>query len=153
MGTLAAEAEAGAAFDATTAKDEVVRAMITEGNTEVLTIEPSPEWGGTLIEEEKYNEGEGIPSTLAPNLETPQKKRRRSKEEMQASWTLRRRRTRFAIAAKATRARWENLEAHIEFPTLKPKENTASQEPVAEEPQIEGLLYENGLLKEEVQAL
>ena len=36
---------------------------------------------------------------------------------------------------------------------MRPKENDAPQEPVAEEPQIEGLLHENGLLKEEVQTL
>ena len=49
--------------------------------------------------------------------------------------------------------KWENIEANIEFPILRPKENAAPQEPIAEEPQIEGILFENGLLKEEVQAL
>ena len=49
--------------------------------------------------------------------------------------------------------KWANIEANIEFPILRPKANAAPQEPVAEEPQIEGLLFENGLLKEEVQVL
>ena len=40
---------------------------------------------------------------------------------------------------------------NIELPILRPSINNAPQEPVAEEPQIEGILYENGLLKEEVQ--
>ena len=34
-----------------------------------------------------------------------------------------------------------------------PRTNAAPQEPVAEEPQIEGILFENGLLKEEVKVL
>ena len=49
---------------------------------EVLTIESSPEWGGTLIEEEQENaETKDIPFTLAANLEipAPRRKRRRSK--------------------------------------------------------------------------
>ena len=49
---LTAEVEAGAALDAVTAEAKDVRATITEGNIELLTIESSPEWGGTLIEEE-----------------------------------------------------------------------------------------------------
>ena len=52
MEALIVEAEIGAALDAVTAEAEDVRAMIIEGNTEVLTIESSPKWGGTLIEEE-----------------------------------------------------------------------------------------------------
>ena len=49
---LTAKDGAGETLDAVTAKAEDVRAMITEGNIEVLNIESSPEWGGTLIEEE-----------------------------------------------------------------------------------------------------
>ena len=49
---LTTEVETGAALDAVTVETEDVRAMITEENTEVVTIESSPEWGGTLIEEE-----------------------------------------------------------------------------------------------------
>ena len=52
MGAPAAEAKAGASLDATTVEDEAVGAMMIEENTEVLTIESSPEWRGTLIEEE-----------------------------------------------------------------------------------------------------
>ena len=70
MEALTAEAEAGVALDAATDEAEDVRATITEGNREVLTIESSPEWGGTLIEEEKKDaEIEDIPSTSAANLE------------------------------------------------------------------------------------
>ena len=36
---------------------------------------------------------------------------------------------------------------------MRPKVNAAPQEPIVEEPQIEGILFENGVLKEEVQAL
>ena len=83
LDALTTEAEIGAALDAGIVEVEDVRAMITEENMEVLTIEYSPEWGGTLIEEEQENaETEDIPSTSAANLEIParQRKRRRSKE-------------------------------------------------------------------------
>ena len=56
-------------------------------------------------------------------------------------------------AVEAARKRWETLEAQIEFPTLEPRPIDAPQGPVEEEPQIEGLLFENTLLKEEVQIL
>ena len=85
MEALTAEVEARVALDVATAESKDVRAMIIEGNTEVLIIESSPEWGGTLIEEEHENAKiEDIPSTSAANLEipAPQKKRRRSKEEV-----------------------------------------------------------------------
>ena len=45
MEALTAEAETGAGLDATTAEAEDVRAMIIEGNIEVLTIESSPKLG------------------------------------------------------------------------------------------------------------
>ena len=66
---------------------------------------------------------------------------------------MRRRRTRSVTAAKATWTRWENIKENIEFPILRPRTNAAPQEPVIEEPQIEGILFENGLLKEEMKAL
>ena len=66
---------------------------------------------------------------------------------------IRRKITRSVTIAEAAHARWETLEAQIEFPILRPKENDAPQELAAEEPQIEGLLYKNGLLKEEVHSL
>ena len=70
MEALTTEVEAGATLDAMIAEAEDVRATITEGNTEVLTIESSPEWGETLIEEEQENTKiEDIPSTSATNLE------------------------------------------------------------------------------------
>ena len=84
--------------------------------------------GGTLIEEEQENaETEDIPSTSAVNLEipAPQRKRRRSKEEIQASLPIKRKITRSITAAEAAWARWETLEAQIEFPILRPKENDA----------------------------
>ena len=52
---------------------------------------------------------------------------------------MRRRITRSFIAAEAAWERWANIEANSEFPILRPKTNAAPQEPVAEEPQIEGL--------------
>ena len=73
---LTTEVETGAALDATTVETKDVKAMRTEENTEVVTIESSPEWGGTLIEEEHPEEQENvgtrdIPSTSATNLENP----------------------------------------------------------------------------------
>ena len=52
---LTTEAKAGAALDVVTTEAKDVRATIIEENTEVLTIESSPEWWGTLIEEEQEN--------------------------------------------------------------------------------------------------
>ena len=49
---LTTEGETGAALDAATIETEDDRAMITKENTKVVTFESSPEWGGTLIEEE-----------------------------------------------------------------------------------------------------
>ena len=56
-------------------------------------------------------------------------------------------------AAEAARKRWATLEAQIEFPILEPRTIDAPQGPVEEEPQIEELMFENRLLKEEVQTL
>ena len=85
---LTTEGEIQAALDATTIDPEDDRDMATEENIELVTIESSPEWGGTLIEEEhpeeQENAGTGnIPSALAVNPENPapQRKRRRSKDE------------------------------------------------------------------------
>ena len=47
-----AEAETGAALNVATIEDEVVGDIMIEGYANILTIESSPEWGGTLIEEE-----------------------------------------------------------------------------------------------------
>ena len=68
--------ETGVALYVATIETEDVIAMIAEENTEVVTLEPSPKWGGTLIEEEHPEEQENvrtgdIPSTSATNLETP----------------------------------------------------------------------------------
>ena len=52
MEALTGEAETGATLDAMTVEAEDVRAMIIEENMEVFTIESSPKWGGSLIEEE-----------------------------------------------------------------------------------------------------
>ena len=85
MEALTAEAEIGEALDVATAEAKDIRAMMIEENTELLTIESSLEWGGTLIEEEQENvETEDIPSTSATNMEilAPQRKRRRSREEI-----------------------------------------------------------------------
>ena len=161
MGAPTAEDEAGAALDVATVEVEVVGSMMTKGNVEVLTIKSSSEWMGTLIEEEtemaETREDAGIrniPSTSVSKLESPlpQRKRRRSKEEVQASRPVRTRRTRSVVATEAMREKWANIEANIELPILRPKENVSPQELVAEEPQIGVLLFENGMLKEEVQA-
>ena len=64
-----------------------------------------------------------------------------------------RRRSRLVKEAQAAREKWADIEANIEFIILRLRTNNAPQEPVAEEPQIEGILYENGLLKEEVRFL
>ena len=42
---------------------------------------------------------------------------------------------------------------NVEIPILKPQASVVTEEPVANEPQIENLLFENELLKEEVQML
>ena len=69
---LTAEVETRAALDVAIVETKYVRAMIIEEDTEVLTIESSPEWGGTLIEEEQENvETEHIPSTSVTILEVP----------------------------------------------------------------------------------
>ena len=60
---------------------------------------------------------------------------------------------RSVTAAEATREKWADIEANIEFPILRSRTDNAPQEPVEEEPQLERILYENGLLKEEVQFL
>ena len=49
---LAAEGEIGAALNAPTIEPKGDRAMAIEENIDLVTIESSPEWGGTLIEEE-----------------------------------------------------------------------------------------------------
>ena len=53
---LTAEVETGAELDAVIVETKDVRAMITEENIEMVTIESSPEWGGTMIEEEHPEE-------------------------------------------------------------------------------------------------
>ena len=120
---LTAEVETREALDVAIVETKYVRAMITEENNEVVTIESSPEWGGTLIEEEHLEEQENvetgdIPSTSATNLEipAPQRKRRRSKDEIRASPPIRRKRTRSVTLAEATQERWATLESQIEFP-------------------------------------
>ena len=144
-------------MDAETIEFESIGAMMTEGNVEVLTIESSLEWMGNLIAKEtkmaetrEDAEIRNIPYTSATELEAPlpQRKRIRSKEEVQASRPVRSRRTRSIAAVEAVWERWENIKANIEFPILRTKANVDPQEPVVEEPKIEGILFENGLLKE-----
>ena len=53
---LTVEGETRAALDVATIEPEDYRAMATEENTDLVTIESSPEWGGTLIEEERPEE-------------------------------------------------------------------------------------------------
>ena len=77
LGAPAAEVEARVALDAAIVEAEAMGAIIIEENTEVLTIESSPEWRGTLIEEEtkmveerEYTETCNIPSMSTVGLET-----------------------------------------------------------------------------------
>ena len=125
---LTAEGETGAALDAATIEPEDDRAMATEENIELVTIESSPEWGGTLIEEEHTKEQENAgtgnissTSTVNPETPAPQRKRRRLKDEIKVSQTIRRKRTRLVAVVEAAREIWETLEVQIEFPILKPK--------------------------------
>ena len=115
---LTAEGETGAALDAATIEPEDDRAMETKENTELVTIESSLEWGGTLIEEEHPKEQENaatgnIPSTSAVNPETlaPQRKRKISNDEIKISPPIRRKRTRSVAVVEAARKRWATLEA------------------------------------------
>ena len=89
-------------MDAATVEAEAIGAMMIEGNVEVLTIESSLKWMGTLIDEEtdmeetrEDAERRKIPSASATQLEAPlpQRKRRILKEEVHESWLVRRRRT------------------------------------------------------------
>ena len=95
---------------------------------------------GTLIEEEiemaetrEDAEIRNIPSTSAVELESPlpQRKRRRSKEEVHASRPVRRRRTRSVIAAKVAWEKWANIKENIEFYILSPRTNVAPQESIS----------------------
>ena len=113
-----------------------------------------------MIEEEHPKEQENtrtgnIPSTSAVNPETPapQRKRRRSKDGIKVSPPIIRKRTRSVAVAEAAREICSTLEAQIEFFILKPRPIDAREGPIEEEPQIEGLLFKNRLLKEEVQTL
>ena len=76
-----------------------------------------------------------------------------SSKEIQASQLMRRRRTRPVTAAEVACAKWVDIEAHIKFPIFRPSTDNSPQKPIVEEPKIEGILYENGLLKKEVQFL
>ena len=93
-----------------------------------------------------------IPSTSAvnPDIPAPQKKRKRSNDEIKIAPPIRRKRTRSVAAAEVARKIWETLEAQIEFPILEPRPIDAPQGSVEEETQIEGLLFKNRLLKEQV---
>ena len=74
---LATEARTRVALNATTIEVEGVGAIMTEDDAEILTIESSPKWGGTLIEEEnwmeearKSTEKGNVPSTSAIDQES-----------------------------------------------------------------------------------
>ena len=69
MASLTAKAETGAALDAMTVETKDVRAMITEENTALVTIESSPEQGGTLIEEERPEEQENVGTGISLPLQ------------------------------------------------------------------------------------
>ena len=76
MEAATAKDETGAALDVATVEAEALGDIMKEGDVEILTIESSPEWGGTLIEEEngmeearKSTEKGNVPSTSATELE------------------------------------------------------------------------------------
>ena len=116
---LTVEGEIGAALNAATIEPEGDRAREIEENIELVTIESSPEWGGgTLIEEEWLEEQENIPSTSAmnpdipaPQKKTPQRRKKRSINELNITSPIRRKRTKTAAIVEATRKRWATLEA------------------------------------------
>ena len=155
------EGEIGATSNAATIEPEGGRARASEENTELVTIDSSPKWGGgTLIEEEQPEEQENIPLTSAVNSDilgkqkkTSQRRRKRSIKEFNITLPVRKKRTKSAEATEAVKRRWTTLEAQVEFPILVPRPMDAPQKAVEEEPSIEGLLEENTLLKEEVQVL
>ena len=68
-----------------------------------------------------------VPSTSATKLETlvPQRKRRRSTEEVHASRLVRRRRTISTGTTEEAQGKWTNIEESIEFPMLGPRTNAA----------------------------
>ena len=89
-----AEAETEAALNVVIVEYEDVGAIMTEGDAEILTIEYSPEWGGTLIKEEtemaetrEFTLKGDVPSTSIAELENlvPQRKKIRSREEVRES--------------------------------------------------------------------
>ena len=86
-----------------------------------------------MAEERGDAETGNTPSTSIAGLETlvPRRKRIRSREEIQASQPVRRRRTRSVIAAEAARSKWVDSEANIEFPILRRRTNNAPWDPVA----------------------
>ena len=116
---LTAEGEIGAALNAATIEPEGDRAKAIKENIKLVTIESSPEWGGgTLIEEEQLEEQENIPSTSAlkpdipaPQKKTPQRRKKRSINELNITSPIRRKITKSAATAEAAKKRWATLEA------------------------------------------
>ena len=74
------------------------------------------------------------PDIPAPQKKTPQRKRKRSIDELKITPPIRRKRTRSAAATEAARKIWATLEAQIEFPILVPRPMDAPQRLVEEEP-------------------
>ena len=67
---------------------------------------------------------------MNPETPVPQIKRKRSKDEINISPPIRRRRTRLVAAAEVAREIWATLEAQIGFPVLKPRPIDAPEGPV-----------------------
>ena len=59
----------------------------------------------------------------------------------------------FGCSNRSSKGNMATLEAQIKFPILKPRPIDAPEGSVEEKTQIEGILFENRLLKEEVQTL
>ena len=75
---LAIEAKNGAALNDAIVEVEAMGAIMTEADAEILTIESSLEWGGTLIEEEiemaetrEFTEEGHVPSISIAKLRNP----------------------------------------------------------------------------------
>ena len=64
-------------------------------------------------------------STVGLETLVPRRKRRRSREETQASRPLRIKRMRSVTAAEVAQEKWVYIEANIAFPILRPRTNNA----------------------------
>ena len=120
-----------------------------------MNVESSPEIRGTIIQEEEFVFETGkvsefsIPSS--ENVEFPISRRRRKRPSVkgQTSILAKRRRTRNSTTVEVVHVIGENVEITI----LKLRASTVTEEPTASEPQIENLIFESELSKEELRTI